>query len=216
MSNPLQDLTGRKFGRLTVLQISNKKGKNRSTYFDCLCECGNSTTVLGTNLTRGITRSCGCFRNELSSMRRNPITNDHKTRVRLRNVWSSMHLRCEDPNHKAYSNYGGRGIKVCDEWNDFDEFCKWALRNGFDVNADRMSCTLDRIDNNQGYCPENCRFVDVLMQDNNKRNNKFVTFQGETHTLAEWSRITGINYQTIKWRSLNGKTPSEILKGWEG
>ena len=112
---------------------------------------------------------------------------------RLYRIYISMVVRCDRPEHPTYKHYGARGISVCDEWkNDNLNFYYWAINNGYKENL-----TLDRIDVNGNYCPENCRWVDWVVQNNNLRSNRRMTANGETHTLAEWSRITGLMPRTI-------------------
>jgi hypothetical protein len=106
-----------------------------------------------------------------------------------------MKRRCSNPNYKWYANYGGRGIKVCDEWQKFEPFCDWAMANGY-----TEELTIDRIDIDGNYSPSNCRWVDMVTQNNNKRTNRLITFNNETHTMKEWSRILGIKYHTLENR----------------
>ena len=118
--------------------------------------------------------------------------------TRLYNIWSGIKQRCYYKSHHDYKNYGARGIKICDEWlNDFKSFYNWAMANGYDENAPRGKCTIDRIDVNGDYEPKNCKWVDIKVQANNKRTNCYVTFNGETHTIAEWSKIYKIPYFTL-------------------
>ena len=119
-----------------------------------------------------------------------------------------MKTRCNNPKYECFSSYGGRGIKVCDEWlNDFQTFHDWAMSNGY-----KEGLTIDRIDVNGNYEPSNCRWATVADQNRNKRNSIFVEFESQRHSLVEWSRITGIKYQTLVYRYKVGKTPAEILK----
>lgn len=121
--------------------------------------------------------------------------------TRLYHVWSNMIQRCTNPNNKRYKDYGERGITVCDEWrHDFDAFEKWALSAGYDKNAQHKKCTIDRIDVNRGYSPDNCRFADNITQCNNKRNNRFLDCDGERHTIQEWARIQGMPDYVIRDR----------------
>ena len=111
-----------------------------------------------------------------------------------------MVYRCENPNAKSYKDYGGRGIKVCPEWrNDFLKFYEWCMSSGY-----QEGLTIDRIDNNGDYSPDNCRWATKIQQDNNRRNNKFISYNGETHTLAEWNRICGFKRNTIGRRLSRG------------
>lgn len=123
------------------------------------------------------------------------------THTRLYRVWAGIIQRCENPNHERYKSYGGRGITVCAEWRQsYRVFEKWANEHGYDVNAKSHQCTLDRIDNDKGYSPDNCRFVDNRTQCNNKRSNKNITIDDITHSIQEWSRIVGIPDYVIRDR----------------
>lgn len=166
------DETGNRYGRLTVVcrAGSNKKGIAK---WLCKCDCGGETIVLGSKLRRGETKSCGCFEQETR------VSNGHKrmqpthnmSRLRLYDVWHGMKARCYRKTHPYYKDYGGRGISVCDEWaNDFYAFAAWALSHGYDEKAPKGKCTLDRIDPDGDYCPENCRFADMVVQQNNRRD----------------------------------------------
>lgn len=115
------------------------------------------------------------------------------TYERLYSVYRGMKSRCYSKKNKSYRLYGGRGIKVCDEWlNDKNKFIEWAIKNGY-----KKGLTIDRVDGDKGYNPINCRWVDRYVQNNNTNRNTFVTYKGKTHTLAEWARITGISYKAI-------------------
>lgn len=190
----LIDLTGQRFGRLTVVKRGENKG--RITAWECVCECGNTVCVAGTSLTRGQTKSCGCYR--IDNCREHPNGVKHGGRkTRLYVIWSDMKQRCFYDKSINYQNYGGRGITVCDKWlHDFKAFHDWAVSNGYDD-----SLTLDRINANGNYCPENCRWATRAQQDNNTTVNHRVTYNGETHTIAEWAEITGINYHKL-WRRI--------------
>lgn len=120
---------------------------------------------------------------------------------RLYNIWARMKQRCENPKLYGYKDYGGRGITVCAEWHEFTPFYDWAMTHGYKENL-----TIDRIDLNGNYEPSNCRWVTMKVQANNKRRNHLITLNGETHTISEWARITGINKSTIRNRI--------VLYGW--
>ena len=122
-----------------------------------------------------------------------------QTKTRLHKIWESMHARCEYEKHPYFDDYGGRGIKVCDEWKAFVPFRNWALESGYAENL-----TIDRKNHNGGYTPENCRWVTMKEQQNNKRSNRLLTFNGETNTVTEWSEITGIKKTTRKERLNSG------------
>lgn len=118
---------------------------------------------------------------------------------RLKKIWSSMHARCEYKKHPHFANYGGRGVKVCKEWSEYLSFAKWAFQNGYENNL-----TIDRIDNNGDYTPLNCRWVSMQQQQNNKRNNRMITYEDQTYTLTELARKTDIKKNTLKERLNRG------------
>lgn len=186
-------MIGKRFGRLTVLKECENRATNGKIIYKCQCECGNIVDVIGDNLRRGNTNSCGCFRNE--NIRKRSITHG-KSDTRLYYIYCHMKARCYNKNDNRYSDYGGRGIKMCSEWlNTFQAFYNWSLNNGYQDNL-----TIDRIDNNKNYEPNNCRWVTLEQQNRNKRNVKLYTIQGKTHCLREWCTILNINYKTIHKR----------------
>lgn len=156
----------------------------------CECDCGNTISVPGILLTTGGTQSCGCLQREIL-VKRNSTHGESKTR--LYRVWKGMHSRCNNPHHKSYKNYGGRGIKVCREWSDFACFEQWAKDSGYDEDAAYGDCTLDRLDVDADYSPQNCRWADAETQANNTRLVKKITYNGLTKTAGEWAKETGIN-----------------------
>lgn len=165
----LKDLTGQRFGRLIVTKRAGSDKWRRATW-ECQCDCGEVRVEYSNNLLMGRVKSCGCLRSEKNLQ--NSITHG-KRKSRLYHVWSDMKNRCYNSKIHNYHRYGGRGITVCDEWrNDFGKFYEWAIGNGYDENAPYGQCTLDRIDNDKGYSPDNCRWVDVKTQNNNKTNNR--------------------------------------------
>ena len=193
----LIDLTGQRFGRLTVIQKASYRPKSHNTYWLCRCDCGNMKEVGGRNLKCGNTKSCGCYHSEQASKSN---SKHRRTKTRLFNVWVSMRSRCNCKTNLAYHYYGGRGITVCDEWNDFQTFEKWAFSSGYDETAKPHECTLDRIDCNKGYYPENCRWVNSTVQANNQRSNILISFNGKTQTRAQWAREKGWRYELIRDR----------------
>lgn len=183
------DLSGQKFGRLTVVKFVGKNNQNRAIW-KCLCDCGNETIARADALKSGDKQSCGCLNSENKS--RECIERNIRhglAHTRLYRVWCDMRRRCNDTRTPEYKNYGARGIKVCSEWDsNFQAFNDWAMKNGYDETAARGDCTIDRIDVNSNYCPDNCRFVNLMVQGSNKRNNKRITHNGITMTQSEWAR----------------------------
>ena len=191
------DLVGQKFGRLLVIKdlgIEKNETKNNYHKFECLCDCGNVCQVIWQSLVSGNTRSCGCLCDEARhAPKKHGCSYD-----RLYGIYSNILQRCYNPNNTAYSYYGGRGISVCEEWKEnYLAFKKWAYNNGFNPNLQSTKCTIDRIDVNGNYCPENCRWVDMKFQGNNRRNNKYIEYKGEIHTLSEWADIVGLSSDTL-------------------
>lgn len=162
------DLTGQRFGRLTVISRTANEGK--AVAWSCKCECGNETITTGTRLRAGRVKSCGCYSKEVTSIR---STIHHQSHKRLYNVWSNMKGRCYNINNPHYKEYGGRGIKVCEEWrHDYQAFHDWAYANGYDDKAPKYECTIDRINNDGDYSPSNCRFVGMTEQRHNRRDSR--------------------------------------------
>lgn len=131
----------------------------------------------------------------------------------LYEVWCSMKQRCYNPNNSRYDRYGGRGITICDEWlHDYAAFRAWSLGNGYE---DNMGLSIDRIDNDGNYEPNNCRWTDIMTQADNKSSNIQITYNGKTQTLRKWSEETGISVDALYYRYRAGKTSEEILKKFD-
>lgn len=184
------DLTNKKFDRLTV--ISFNRTKNRKIMWNCVCDCGNESVVLGTSLRIGKTRSCGCLSVEKVIER---STSHGMCKCKEYESWVGIKKRCTNKNSKDYKNYGGRGIKICERWlNSFENFYEDMGKKPTNKHS------LDRIDNNKGYSKDNCRWATRKQQNRNTRMNVFYEFRGKKRTLVEISEITGINRTTIWYR----------------
>lgn len=200
------DLTGQKFGRLTVLERVENKGKR--TYWKCLCDCGNETIVWADNLRRGLQKSCGCLYAEKIAK---GIHKTHGMRhTRNYKIWVKMKERCTNPNSINYHNYGGRGITMYPEWIDnFQAFYDYVSKL---EHFGEEGYSLDRIDNNGDYCPDNLRWADVKTQARNKRSNVFVDYYGEMITIAEAAERSGINYWALLSRYYTGDRGERLFR----
>lgn len=188
------DIKGKRFGKLVALERAedyvSPKGY-RQTNWLCQCDCGNQVIVRRCNLVNGFSTSCGCNRIEHPNHLQHGLSN-----TRIHNIWDGMKDRCTNPNSVSYSNYGGRGITICDEWrNNFLSFYNWSIENGY---ADNLS--IDRIDVNGNYEPENCRWADAKTQANNARRNHTLTYHGKTMTISQWADEKGMSYSKLKSR----------------
>lgn len=184
------DLTGMRFGRLVAMYRSKKDCA--VTIWHCVCDCGKEVDVRAGHLRNGHTQSCGCMHREM-------VTENNRkhdmSKTRLYTIWSNMKSRCMDPKNPKYKSYGGRDIKVCDEWLDSTVFFQWALSNGY-----RDDLTIDRIDVNGDYEPDNCRWVGTKEQSLNRTDNHYLTYHGITQTMKEWSDAVGIKYSVLEAR----------------
>lgn len=200
----MKDITNKRFGRLIAIKPVGKT-KSREIMWKCKCDCGNCVEVLGSSLRAGRTKSCGCYNKEISSI----VNTKHgKSYTRLFSIWGKMKDRCVNTKSDKFKWYGKRGIRVCEEWkNSFQNFYEWAIKNGYQEHL-----TIDRIDVNGNYCPENCRWADVYKQANNKRTNRILQMKWEKHTLKEWSIIKNINYSTIRKRLHLGWSVEKTLQ----
>lgn len=196
----VEDLTGRVFGRLAVIEMISTPGRNTECL--CRCECGKVSTKTATRVKSGEVRSCGCMAAESLDAGRLPT---HGMRgERVYSVWSSMKARCQNIGDQAYYRYGGRGIKVCERWQAFEPFSE-------DMGSPPEGYSIDRIDNDGDYCPENCRWASDLQQARNTRVNRNISANGVTRCLSEWAEVTGINRKTIARRLDHGWSPLRAL-----
>jgi len=192
---------GHRFGRLTV--IENLPVIKPYTETRCKCDCGNEKIVITFNLTNGTVQSCGCLRRERVSKAN---TKHGKHGTKLYQVWRGMFERCYNAKGRDYKNWGGRGITMCSEWQDFKVFQSWAISNGY-----RESLQLDRINNNGNYSPHNCRWANPKEQAYNKRNTRLITIDNVTKTIAGWAEVTGLKNTTIVGRIKMGWSGNQLL-----
>lgn len=200
----VKNLSGMKFGRLTAVEFVGVNKKHESLW-SCKCDCGNVKVVVGCKLTGGYTRSCGCLNRETAQnlFRKHGMRNS-----RIYNCWRGMNQRCHNSSAPAYRNYGGRGISVCDEWrNSFEAFYAWSMKNGY---TDQL--TIERIDVNGGYCPENCCWANMKVQQNNRTNNRIVSFSGKTQTVMQWADEVGVKAGTLYYRLNQGWSVADALQ----
>ena len=226
----VDDLTDKRYGRLTVIGIHDTP--TRKTYWVCQCDCGNIKVVRSDSLKCGAIRSCGCLKKEQDQKNltwgaeftgevRKPNSTEKRLRknatghkvggTRLYEIWQGIRRRCYKKTEPCYDRYGGRGITVCDEWvNDFSAFYKWAIENGY---SDEL--TIDRIDNEKGYSPDNCRWTTAKEQARNRRSNINITIGNSTRTMTEWCEIFNVNYAKVNARyHRNGfTTVDELFNG---
>lgn len=198
-------MENKRFGRLLVVKLT--KSDRRGKQWECLCDCGNTKLVYSSDLNGGKVSSCGCLVKENSRKQGKRNKTHGLSKTLLYKTHQSMLQRCYKDYNENYPNYGGRGIEVCEEWHEFEEFKKWSVDNGYEEGL-----SIERIDVDGNYEPSNCKWISVKEQQRNKRNNRLITFNGETKTLVEWSEITGIKRSTISARlDRYGMTPEEAL-----
>lgn len=193
----IKDLTGKRFGLLTVIQRADTQ-KN-GTYWLCKCECGNTTEVRRDHLETGNIKSCGCMQRKYGH---------GQTETRLYHIWCTMKARCFTKTSHKYTRYGGRGITMCEEWkNDFAQFYDWSIEHGYQDNL-----SIDRIDNNGNYCPDNCRWVTPTEQSNNTSKNVLIEYKGETGTLSQMARKYGLKPTVVSKRLKRGWSIKRTLE----
>ncbi|WP_288745778.1 hypothetical protein [uncultured Enterococcus sp.] len=192
------DLTGKTFSYLKVIERSSDKGNGKKPVVKwlCECECGDKVAVKSDSLLSGHTKSCGCKK----------LKHGKSNKERLYQTWKNMRQRCNNPKRPDFKRYGGRGIRVCNEWSDYSNFRTWALSNGYDD-----SLSIDRINVNGNYEPSNCRWADNYVQANNVRTNRIITFQNIQYTMAEFAKKLNISYSTLQHRIERGWSIEQIV-----
>lgn len=200
-----KDLTNKKFGKLIVIKRSEKKSKK--VYWDCLCDCGNIKSIASCHLLSGSIKDCGCLKKERISK----LNYKHgESTTKLYRTYNHMKDRCYRETDTHYKNYGGRGIKICDEWlgeNGYLNFSKWAKTNGYDEKF-----SIDRINVNGNYEPSNCRWVGIKKQSNNKTNNHYLYYNGQKYTLTELANKFNIKQETLRKRLKLGWKLEDALR----
>lgn len=197
------DISGMTFGRWSVLRPADRSGRTRSARWLCRCCCGTERVVSGTSLRGGHSKSCGCLMRELAVQR---TTRHGQSNSDLYLRWIAMKDRCGNPNNDSYEGYGGRGIRVCEQWKSFDQFF-------VDMGPTyEKHLQLERRDNNGDYCPENCFWATPKQQGRNKRNTRRISHNGKSLTLMEWSEICGIDHRTIRYRLSLGWSPARAIE----
>lgn len=202
MGKKLVVTPGDKFGRWEIIR-EDCRGRYNERRFLCKCSCGNKRIIDLSSLNAGKTQSCGCLRKEVS---RDKSTTHGLSKTRIYRIWHMMLHRCHNKDDGRYNSYGGRGIKVCDDWNDFTNFYNWSLANGYESHL-----TIDRIDNDGDYCPENCRWATQKEQQNNRSNNHNIEYNGKKLTCQQWAERTGIKESTIRFRLSKGWSAEQAL-----
>lgn len=198
-----RDITGEKCGMLTAIKLLDERTKDGKKQYLCRCDCGKERIVVATEFRTGKVFSCGCTH---KNKKYKNFSLKDKTDKHIYKLWYDMKRRCEDPRRDDYERYGGRGIRVCEEWQSFQNFLDWSRSSGYSPGL-----TIDRIDNSGNYSSENCRWATYTEQANNKRGNHLITFNGKTLTMAEWARETGISYYVIRARQHRGWSAEKTL-----
>lgn len=191
---------GERYGRLVTARpdISKKK-------YICLCDCGNEKSIWISALRGGLTKSCGCLHRE-NTVARNKAGKTHGAKnTPTYRSWTSLRSRCNNPNDLAYKRYGGRGITVCERWNSYENFVE-------DMGERPEGTSIDRINNDKGYEPGNCRWATPIEQENNKSSNRIVTVDGESKTVADWARHLGVNRVSLQNRFHLGWSDERAIK----
>lgn len=207
-----EDVTGERFGRLVAIE----KVKNKRTQWVFRCDCGNTIVLPYSRILYG-QHSCGCMRKETAKKWVKSNTKHNCSRTKLYRKYRAMIDRCYNKNVRNYNRYGGRGIFVCEEWkNSFEAFQEWAYKSGYDPNLDgRIEQSLDRIDNDREYSPENCKWSTAKEQQKNKECSRLYEYKGKYYTSSEFADTFGISCKSFVYRRLDkGQTLEYILNDW--
>lgn len=187
--NKCHDLTGQRFGRLTVIGLDDRNSKK--TFWVCECECGGIKVARSDALLSGATKSCGCLKKEQDKINLGAPIIHNQSNSRIYHIWQHMKARCKNQNNPRYARYGGRGIKVCEEWeNSFESFWEWSRTHGYEDDL-----TIDRINNDGNYEPSNCRWIPFADQSRNRSTNIKIKIGNVTKTLTEWCIIFDVDYR---------------------
>lgn len=192
----MQGYVGQKFGKLVLIEYLKYDN------WLCKCECGNKKIIKYSNMKRGATKSCGCLKKKIDYTKSKNYKHGMRN-TRMYAIWKEMKRRCLRPTANQYKDYGGRGIKVCEEWQkDFMNFYNWAINNGYNDNL-----TIDRIDVNGNYEPNNCRWATRKQQNNNTTRSHYITYKNKTQTIKDWSEEFNIPYKRLEYAVNRGKQP---------
>ena len=185
-----------KYGHLTILKFVGYRNGHR--YAECQCDCGNKKIICYSNIKRGLTKSCGCKVKTANGL----------SKTRLYQIYKHIKHRCFDKKDIGYKNYGGRGITMCDTWaKDYMAFYSWAISTGYNDNL-----TIDRINSNGNYCPENCRWATMQEQQNNRTNNRVLEYKGQKKTITAWAKFCGLSYRNLHYRLKNGYSIEQAIE----
>lgn len=186
-----KDFTGMRFGKLTVIKFHHSQNTTNGTksFWVCRCDCGKEVVVRTDCFTSGNTRSCGCLHKDIAQEKF-----DNRTKSKLYHVYYGIKQRCENPNHHSYKNYGGRGIKVSNEWDTWESFRNWALENGYKENC---NLSIERIDVNGDYSPDNCKWIKIPLQSKNTRRTLHLEYNGKVMCLCDWAKELKVNQNTL-------------------
>lgn len=198
----LIDLTNKRFARLKVLDRA--ENLNNQTRWNCICDCGKNVVVHSQALRKGLTKSCGCLSKDNTTSRN---TSHGLSKHRLYSIYKNMKQRCYNEKRPDYKRYGGKGVRICEEWlNDFQTFYDWAYSNGYKDNL-----SIDRIDVNGNYHPSNCRWANDETQARNRTNNSIATINGKRKTVTEWANKLNVHHGNVRSRINRGWSPEEAL-----